>query len=146
MASPAEAPADPPTPTPNQYHLHAGHLSVSYFPDGFDVGPTPPTGPIVLTYQDSHQALTFRKDVASVVDVPGLGTVVTVILVANPDRGSTTFSLVVPRVELPGAHSAPIHTEAITAIHKGFIRLTGQDQTYTVTALRGTAAIGPLPR
>jgi len=52
----------------------------------------------------------------------------------------------VPRVELPGAQSAPIHTEAITAIRKGFIRLTGQDQTYTVAALCGTAAIAPLPR
>lgn len=70
----------------------------------------------------------------------------TVVLVADHDQGSTTFSLLVPRVELPGAQSAPIHTEAITAIHKGFIRLTGQDQTYTVTALCGTAAIAPLPR
>jgi hypothetical protein len=129
--------------TPNQYHLHGGHLSVSYFPDGF--GPVTEAGPIVLTYQDVHRALTFRRDGVSVVDVGGLGTVVTVVLVPQRDTGSTTFSLVVPRVELPGAHSAPIRTEAITAIHKGFIRLTGQDQTYTVTALRGTAAIGPLP-
>jgi hypothetical protein len=59
------------------------------------------------------------------------------------DTGSTTFSLIVPRVEPPRADRAPIHTEAITAIHKGFILLTGQDQTYTVTALHGTAALGP---
>ncbi|MEA2187757.1 MAG: hypothetical protein QOK16_2768 [Solirubrobacteraceae bacterium] len=148
MATTANAAADPTqqTPTPNQYHLHARHLSVSYFPEGFDVGPTPTAGPIVLTYRDSHQALSFRKDAVSVIDVPGLGTIVTVVLVADHDQGSTTFSLLVPRVELPGAQSAPIHTEAITAIHKGFIRLTGQDQTYTVTALCGTAAIAPLPR
>jgi hypothetical protein len=148
VATPAQAAPDPTqqTPTPNQYNLHADHLSVSYFPEGFDVGPTPTAGPIILTYRDSHQALTFRKDVVSVIDVPGLGTIVTVVLVPDRDQGATTFSLVVPRVELPGAHSAPIHTEAITAIHKGFVRLTGQDQTYTVTALCGTAALGPLPR
>jgi len=131
------------TRTPNQYHLHGGHLRVSYYPQGS--GPPTTAGPIVLTYQDAHQALTFPRDDVSVVDVVGLGTVVTVTLVAHPDRGSTTFSLVVPRVELPHADSAPIHTEAITATHHGFVVLTGQDQRYTVTALTGTAAIGPLP-
>jgi hypothetical protein len=49
----------------------------------------------------------------------------------------------VARVELPHADSALIHTEAITAIH-GFTVLTGQDEIYIVTALRGTAVIGPL--
>jgi hypothetical protein len=145
MATTAEAAADATqqTRTPNQYHLHGGHLSVSYFPDGS--GPPTTAGPVVLTYQDTQHALTFRKDDVGVVDVGGLGTVVTVTLVPQRDTGSTTFSLIVPRVELPRADSAPIHTEAITAIHKGFILLTGQDQTYTVTALNGTAAIGPLP-
>jgi hypothetical protein len=95
------------------------------------------------TVADSHAPVAI---VLRVIDVPGLGTIVTVVLVADHDQGSTTFSLLVPRVELPGAQSAPIHTEAITAIHKGFIRPTGQDQKYTVTALCGTAAIAPLPR
>jgi hypothetical protein len=134
------------THSPNQYHLHGGQISVSYFPEGFDIGPTPTDGPIVLTYQDSHHALSFRRDVVSVVDAGGLGTVVTVVLVPDRDQGSTTFSLIVPRVAVPDGHSVAIHTDAITAVHKGFVILMGQDQTYTVTALCGTASVGPLPR
>jgi hypothetical protein len=131
------------TQSPNQFHLHGGHLSVSYFPGGF--GPVTDAGPTVLTYQDAHRALSFRRDDVKVVDAGGLGTVVTVVVVPDRDQGSTTFSLVVPRVAVPDGHTVAIHTEAITAMHKGFIILTGQDQTYTVTALRGTATVGPLP-
>lgn len=145
MATTAKIPADATQQThePNQYHLHGGHLSVSYFPDGF--GPPTAAGPIVLTYQDAHHALSFARDNVSIVDAAGLGTLVTVVLVADHDQGSTTFSLVVPRVAVPEGHSATVHTEAITAMHKGFVVLTGQDQTYTVTALRGSASVGPLP-
>ncbi|MEY2441407.1 MAG: hypothetical protein QOJ46_833 [bacterium] len=147
MAITADAASDATqqTHSPNQYHLHGGRLSVSYFPDGFNVGPTPTDGPIVLTYQDAHHALSFRRDAVSVVDADGLGTVVTVVLVPDHDQGSTTFSLIVPRVAVPDGHSATIHTEAITAMHKGFMILIGQDQSYAVTALRGTASVGPLP-
>jgi hypothetical protein len=129
--------------TPNHYDLHGRHLRVSYFPHGF--GPVSNAGPIILSYQDAHRSRAFHRDDVSVVDVTGLGTVVSVTLVAQNDAGSTTFALIVPRVELRGTHSAPIHTSAITAIHKGFIRPMGQDETYTVTDLRGTAATGPLP-
>lgn len=145
MATTSQVPADATqrTHAPNQYHLHGGPLSVSYFPDGF--GPPTAAGPIVLTYQDAHHALSFRRDNVSIVDAGGLGTVVTVVLVPDHDQGSTTFSLVVPRVAVPDGHSAAVHTEAITAMHKGFVILIGQDQTYTVTALRGSASVGPLP-
>lgn len=145
MATTSTVPADATQQThaPNQYHLQGGHLSVSYFPDGF--GPPTAAGPVVLTYQDAHHALSFRRDDVSIVDAGGLGTVVTVVLVPDHDQGSTTFSLVVPRVAVPDGHSATVHTEAITAMHKGFVILIGQDQTYTVTALRGSASVGPLP-
>ncbi|MDX6682793.1 MAG: hypothetical protein QOG94_2832 [Solirubrobacteraceae bacterium] len=145
MATAAEVAADAPQQThpPNQFHLHGGHLSVSYFPNGF--GPPTTAGPIVLTYQDAHHAASFRRDDVNVVDAGALGTVATVVLVPDHDQGSTTFSLIVPRVAVPAGQSVPIHTDAITAMHKGFIILMGQDQTYTVTALRGTASDGPLP-
>jgi hypothetical protein len=147
MATTADATTDaaPQTHSPNQYHLHGGHVSVSYFPEGFNAGPTPPAGPVVLTYQDAHHALSVRRDGVSVLDAGSLGTIVTVVLVPDHDQGSTTFSLIIPRVAVPDGHSSTIHTEAITAMHKGFMVLTGQDQTYTVTALCGTASHGPLP-
>jgi hypothetical protein len=145
MASTAEVAtgARQQTHAPNQFHLHGGHLSVSYFPQGS--GPPTTAGPIVLTYQDAHHAVSFRRDNVTVVDAGALGAIVTVVLVPDHDQGSTTFSLVVPRVTVPDGRSVAIHTDAITSMHKGFTVLIGQDQTYAVTALRGTASDGPLP-
>jgi hypothetical protein len=40
-----------------------------------------------------------------------------------------------------------IHTEGITTVHRIFVALIGhpQSETYMVTSLNGTAAVGPLP-
>ena len=72
-----------------------------------------------------------------------LGAVVSVVLRLTPDAGSTTFSLLVPHVNLIAGQPAAIHTDGITAIH----RLTlapglnhGQQDQYSVTKLQGTAA------
>ena len=62
--------------------------------------------------------------------------------------GSTTFSLLVPDVQLPDQQpSVFIHTDGITTVHRAFVALIGHPQadTYTVTALSGPAALGPLP-
>ncbi len=77
-----------------------------------------------------------------------MGTVVSVTLVMTVDTGSTTFSLLVPNVHLPEQQSSVfIHSEGITTLHRAFVALIGhpQSETYTVTALSGTAAVGPLP-
>ncbi len=74
--------------------------------------------------------------------------IVSVTIVESVDTGSTTFSLLVPYVQLPGQQSSVyICTEGITTIHRIFVALIGhpQSETYTVTALDGTAAVGPLP-
>ena len=135
------------TSVPNQYHLRGDGISVSYYPEGF--------GPIIggrgslrLVYQDAHQSHAFYGDEVRTVDVADLGTVVSVTLVMTVDIGSTTFSILVPDVQLPEQqNSVFIHTEGITTVHRAFVGLIGhpQSETYTVTALSGTAAVGPLP-
>lgn len=132
---------------PNQYHLHGGGISVSYYPAGF--GPAiEGRGLLRLVYQDAHQSLSFYDNEVRTVEVVDLGTVVSVTLVMTVDIGSTTFSLLVPNVHLPEQQSSVfIYTEGITTLHRVFVALIGhpQSETYTVTALSGTAAVGPLP-
>jgi len=82
------------------------------------------------------------------VKVDDLGMVVSVTLVESVDTGRTTFSLLIPDVQLPEQQTSVfIHTEGITTVHRVFVALIGhpQSETYTVTALDGTAAVGPLP-
>jgi hypothetical protein len=136
----------PATATPNQYHLHGGGISVSYFPEGF--GPVTRGGGR-LFYQDAQRSLSFTGEQIRTADVADLGTVVSVTIVPTVDVGDTTFSLVLPQVSLPpqlGA-SAHIETFGVTTIHRAFVRLIGQAQheVYTVTPLRGTASRGILP-
>ena len=140
------APAAAPTTTPNQYHLHGGGIAVSYFPEGF--GPLPPGPRARLIYQDALRSLSFAGGDVRTVEVPDLGTTVSVTLVGTVDLGSTTFSLVVPHVlvPLPGG-AVPVQTEGITTVHRTFLAGPGQAQreTYTVTPLAGTASRGILP-
>ncbi len=136
------------TSVPNQYYLHGGGTYISYYSEGF--GPLiEGRGRIRLVYQDAYLSQAFYTDEVRTVQVDDLGTVVSVTLVMAVDIGSTTFSLLVPDVQLPEPdNSVFIHTEGITTVHRAFVELIGhppQDRTYTVTALSGTAVAGPLP-
>jgi hypothetical protein len=133
---------------PNQYHLHGGGINVSYYPEG--AGPfLEGRDGIRLIYQDAHRSQSFYGDEVRTVEVPDLGTVVSVTLVMTVDVGSTSFSLLVPQVQLPTGPGAAvfIHTEAITTVHRAFAGLIGhpQAETYTIAPLRGTATAGILP-
>ena len=132
---------------PNQYHVQGGGISVSYYPDGFGP-PVLGRGSLLFVYQDAHWSQSFFSDQVRTVKVDDLGTVVSVTLVETVDTGSTTFSLLVPDVQLPEQQTSVfIRTEGITTVHRVFVALAGhpQSETYTVTALDGTAAVGPLP-
>ncbi len=132
---------------PNQYHVNGGGISVSYYPDGFGP-PVEDRGSLLLIYQDAHRSQSYFSDDVRTVKVDDLGMVVSVTLVESVDSGSTTFSLMVPDVQLPEQQTSVfVHTEGITTVHRVFVALLGhpQSETYTVTALDGTAAVGPLP-
>ncbi len=132
---------------PNQYHVNGWGISVSYYPDGFGP-PVEDRGSLLLIYQDAHRSQSYFSDDVRTVKVDDLGMLVSVTLVESVDTGSTTFSLLVPDVQLPEQQTSVfIHTEGITTEHRVFVALLGhpQSETYTVTALDGTAAVGPLP-
>jgi hypothetical protein len=72
-----------------------------------------------------------------------LGDVVSVVIRRTIDSGSTTFSLLVPNVNIVAGQQAAIHTEGITAIHRLSLAPgldQGQRDQYSVTPLEGTAS------
>lgn len=136
--------------SPNQFHLRGSHLlgpsvRISYYPDG--AGQAGTDDPIVMTYHDTRQTVTFRESRTEVVPVAGLGTCVTVTVPPTPDEGATTLTLLVPWVVLPAGQPAPVRTELITALHHGSDSGVGYPQRdqYTVTSLTGTASRAAVP-
>jgi len=136
----------PPQPVafakPDLYQLAGGGMQVSYRTTGF-------RAPFV-TYQDAHRSLTFSGDQVRLVEVPDLGTSVSVTLMLTVDAGSTSFTFLVPRVNLPNqiGASTPIHTDGITTVHRFSIAPQfdlGQLDSYTVVPLRGTASLVIVP-
>jgi hypothetical protein len=122
-------------PTPaNLYSLSGHHLSVT-------VSPTL-TGGRQLTYHDSFRELTFEGDQLTSEETRA-GELLSVFLMRSIDAGSTTFSLLLPRVQLAGGGSTHVTTYGITTVHRFSIiplALLGQRDVYTVTRLHGSAS------
>lgn len=133
----SQAPKEAPAVAPDIFVLSGGGLHVSYATSGID-------GKSHFTYQDAHRTLTFSDNQIRTVDVPDIGTLVSVTLMLTVDSGSTTFSLVIPRVNLPGESSVPISTDGITTVHRFSLIPAfnqGQRDFYTVMRLRGSASL-----
>jgi len=98
-----------------------------------------------LVYQDASQTLQFDEDQLRRVPTE-FGELVTVTIRMTVDTGSTTFTLVVPKVEVPGEQVVPVETIGITTVHR-FSPVPafdlGQRETYSVATLRGTASAVP---
>jgi hypothetical protein len=121
---------------PTIWNLAGGGIQVRYS----TAGPN-------LHYQDSNQTRDFRGNEIRAVDVPDLGTLVSVTLSREVDTGSTTFTVLLPLVNLPPPPAlptfVPVATDAVTTIHhlsliEGFQH--GQQNSYSVTTLSGEAA------
>lgn len=121
-------------PTANAFDLQGKHLHVTYSTSGID-------GKAHFNYQDAHQTLSFRGDDIRTVETE-IGTLVSVSIVRTVDRGSTTFSILIPTTNLDATRTAPIATRGITTIHK-FSNIpafnSGQTEIYSTVILRGTA-------
>ena len=122
-----------PTVTPNVFQLSGHHLHVSYSASSFDGKPS-------LTYQDTHQSKSFRGDEIRTVECD-LGTLVSVTLRMTVDVGSTSLSVLIPRMRISPASVVAVQTDCITTVHSILFGHVGQGQldTYTVTSLQGTA-------
>lgn len=129
--------------TPDSYHFFGDGISVSFLPVGAG-------GVAHFTYHDSQRTLQFTGDQIRKVQVSDLGTVISVTLVMTVDSGSTTFSLLLPAINLPNQRGASvgISTEGITTVHRLSIvpgLNYGQRELYKVTQLRGTASLVIIP-
>ncbi|HMG79650.1 MAG TPA: hypothetical protein VK591_13270, partial [Xanthobacteraceae bacterium] len=70
------------------------------------------------------------------------GAVVSVPIFVSIDSGSTSFSVLIPRVNLGSADSTNITTYGITALHRfGVPAPVGQLDFYTTHQLQGTASL-----
>jgi hypothetical protein len=124
-----------PVPTPNLYQVHGHNLHISYSTSSI-------TGQPRFSYHDAQQTQDFEGDAIRTVDTE-IGTLVTVIIFKTIDSGSTSFTLIVPHVNLDQATSVPIVTDGITTLHRFSIVQAlnhGQTELYTVVRLTGTAS------
>jgi hypothetical protein len=147
-SSPATATTNVSGPTPifavpDSYQLSGHGISVSFLPIG-------PGGLAHFTYHDAHRTLQFTGNQIRKVEVPDLGTVVSVTLVPTIDSGSTTFSLLLPQVNLVNQRGASVEvvTEGITTGHRFSIvpgLNFGQREFYRVTQMTGTASLVIIP-
>ena len=119
----------------NMFSLSGGGLHVSYSTSGIDGKPH-------FSYQDPVRSLSFSGDEIRRVECD-LGTVVSVTIVRTIDAGSTSFSLLVPRVNVAAFSSVTIRTDGVTTHHAFSIIPAfnhGQRDFYQVTPLHGTAS------
>ena len=120
--------------TPNQYPLHHSRVKVNYSTSGFQ-------GPPHLSYDDGTQLLNFQGPQIRVKDTE-IGQLVTVTIRHTIDTESVSYTLLLPAVTLQNSHvQSPIHTNAITTVHRQPLvpPATGQRETYQVEKLEGVA-------
>src|SRR3954469_17509197 len=124
---------DPMADRPNLFTVCGGGLTVDLSLSTIDGRPR-------LTYQDPARTLEFSGEELALEET-GLGTVVTVVLETVPDLGTTSFSLLVPPVNLANGTYAGVVTFGVTAVSRTTLAgpVSGQSTTYQVTHLQGTA-------
>src|SRR5262249_53181600 len=124
-----------PTVRPNLYQLSGHDLHVTFSRSSLNGQPQ-------FVYQDRTHSQTFRGAEIEIDRVQALGEIVSVTIALTPDLGSTTFSVLIPFINLIAGMTAFVHTDGITTMHRTSLAPPldlGQRETYVVTALRGTA-------
>ena len=119
---------------PNQYDLRGRGVTISY-------SVTSISGKPLLAFKKGKQTLNFSGDEIGVLDTI-IGSLVTVTIAKTVDRGFTTFSFLLPSIQLtsPSARQT-FQTIGITTVHKTTIAgpIKGVQQSYKSLQLRGTA-------
>jgi hypothetical protein len=121
---------------PNTYQVNGRGIAVRYLTTYTDGKPH-------FAYTDGQRALFFEGDAIRTLQSE-LGLLVSVTIFQTVDTGSTSFTLLVPAVNLDQSDQAPITTEGITTTHHFSINPTfnrGQTEHYTVVQLSGMASL-----
>ena len=123
-----------PNVTPNQFKLHNQEVKVTYVTNGFQGGPT-------FSFEDGQQTKNFKGSDVRVLQTE-IGSLVTVTLDLTVDTGSTSYSVLIPIVELPNTHAhQKFHTAGVKTIHKTPLSPPPKSliEAYRVDKLEGTA-------
>ena len=119
----------------NSFNLSGAFVHVTYTTTGIDGKPH-------FCYQDVVQNLNFKGNEIRVQE-GDLGNTVSVWVRRTIDSGSTSFSVLIPKVNLNKGEIGLINTVGITTIHRFSLLPAlnhGQQDLYTVTPLVGTAS------
>jgi hypothetical protein len=119
---------------PNEYTLKGGGITIAYVTNGFLGHPT-------LSYKDHHQALHFKGPEIRVLPTE-IGALVSVTLNMTIDAGSTSFSFLIPVIELADRNAEQkFETVGVRTDHKTALVLpaTGLRESYEIHKLEGIA-------
>lgn len=122
------------TKQPNLYELSGDGIQISY-------STTSIAGQPMFSYHDATLSKTFVGNQIQTVNTAA-GTLVSVVILPTVDAGSTTFSVIIPGVNLRFSDTASISTYGLTTIHKFSIVMppNGQTEFNTTHELKGTAS------
>jgi hypothetical protein len=129
-----------PTMEPNKYVLTGKGLTITYLVSWL-------LGLPELTYADGQQTLSFRGDEIRVVDTE-IGKLVSVTIQKTVDAGSTSFSVLLPVINLAnGATKQSFDTVGVRTVHKTALvqPATGVREIYRIFPLEGEASIVKVP-
>ena len=125
---------------PNEYLLRNPEVEVNYLTSGFQNQP-------YFTYNDGRQILTLKGSEVRVTDTE-IGTLVSVTIQPAVDTGSTSYSVLIPVINLADrATPERFHTVGARTVHKTALLLptTGPRETYHIDHLEGTARAVMVP-
>ena len=120
---------------PNLYDLRGEGIVVTYSTTSIDGKPR-------LTLKKGRQTLNFSGDQITSLGT-GIGTLVSVVTVKSVDRGFTTFSILLPAIQLTDSKKLSFRTIGITTVTTTTIAgpVKGAQQTYKTVGLRGSAQV-----
>jgi hypothetical protein len=119
--------------SPTLFQLHDDKLQITY-----DISGTTPH----FTYQDTAQKLEFSGDQIRKIENPELGTLISVTTRMTVDAGSTTFTLMVPHMNLIGDKPLDVRTYGMIVVHRFTVNAPhnqGELETYVAHELVGSA-------
>ncbi len=122
--------------TPNHYTVSGQGTSVSYSTTSLDGTPR-------LSFKKGKQTMEFSGDQIERVKTQ-IGEVVTVTIATTVDKGFTTFSVLIPAINLPAdAAKQAFTTVGITTVHRTSIGgpVEGAEESYKTVTLKGTASV-----
>jgi hypothetical protein len=124
-----------PKTTANSFKLNGRGITATYATTSIDGTPR-------FTFKKGKQTLNFAGDEIDAVEA-GIGSLVSVTIASVPDKSVTTFSVLIPTIRLTGSKKQAFRTIGVTTVAKTTIAgpPPGVEQTYKVTAMRGTAQI-----